>query len=219
MSIYIQEPRQSAKACVIFLHGLGAGASDMQGLVQQFPATTIPCKYIFLDAPLRPVTINNGMTMRAWYDITGFTASAREDLQGIQSSEKIIRDVIEQQVAEGFDYSQIVLAGFSQGGAIALYTALHTKAQLGGVIALSSYLPVHQHCQPTLYKNTPFFIAGGTMDPVVLPAWTNTSRDWLLQAGYNRVDFHQYPMEHSICYQEIQDMCLWLTNEIQGAIS
>lgn len=216
MSIYIKESQKPAKICMIWLHGLGADASDMQGLADQFPPTHLPCRHVFLDAPLRPVTINNGMTMRAWYDITGFTESAREDIQGISASEAIIRDALEKQITEGFAYQQLFLAGFSQGGAMALFTALQIPGQLGGVIALSSYFPARTHCTLKLDKKTPFFIAGGTRDPIVLPHWTENSRNWLQEAGYNQIDFHQYPMEHSICYEEVQDIHRWLNTNAQG---
>lgn len=212
MSIYIKEPEQSAQACIIWLHGLGADASDMASLVEQLPKTQLALRHVFMDAPVRPVTLNNGMSMRAWYDITGLTLNAREDQHGILQSDELIRTVIENQIADGFNYNQIFLAGFSQGGAMALYTALHTEARLAGVISLSSYLPLSSTCKSSLDKTTPFFIAGGDSDPVVLPAWTQFAKNWLQSAGFTNISWHQYPMQHSICLQEVRDISQWLVH-------
>ncbi|RUR18124.1 carboxylesterase [Legionella sp. km535] len=218
MSVYINDPQEKAQACVIWLHGLGADASDMMGLTDQLMIKDAAIRHVFIDAPSRPVTLNGGMVMPAWYDIVGMKLLDREDRQGIEQSEEIIRKVMNSQCDDGFQYSQLYLAGFSQGGAMALHTALHTEHTLGGVIALSAYLPLAGTSNPRLDKSTPFFMGSGQFDPLVLPLWTQQSRDWLLNKGYNDISFQQYPMEHSICYEEIKDLSLWLNKQIQGAV-
>jgi phospholipase/carboxylesterase len=217
MSEYTNEPKTAAEGCVIWLHGLGADASDMKGLVEQFPNNQLALRHVFLDAPVRPVTLNNNMPMRAWYDITGLTLSAREDQAGISQSEILIRNIVEKQIAMGLTYDKIFLAGFSQGGAMALYTALHIEAKLAGVIALSAYLPLSQSCKTLLNKATPFFLAGGKGDTVVLPAWTQFAKNWIENAGYSQLAWHEYPMAHSICLQEIQDLSTWMTTQLKGS--
>lgn len=217
MSVYIKEPSKPAQACIIWLHGLGADASDMVNLAEQL-VVDAAVRYVFLDAPKRPVTLNGGMVMPAWYDILGVELSDREDKKGIEESEAIIRQVLEEQISNGLNPSQIFLAGFSQGAAMAIHTALNTAEQLGGVIALSGYLPLATETKPVLNKATPLFIGGGQFDPLVLPKWTQATRDWLLSHGYAQIAYHQYPMEHSVCFQEIKDISLWLNRQIRGAL-
>lgn len=218
MSIYVNEPEKPAKACMIWMHGLGADASDMMGLADQLILNDIPIRHVFLDAPMRAVTLNGGVVMRAWYDIVGMELVDRVDEKGIAASEAIIRDTLQQQLEYGFDLTQIYLAGFSQGGAMALHTALHIDGQLGGVIALSAYLPLAHSSKSHLAKQTPIFMGGGQFDPLVLPVWTKQSKEWLIAKGYQEISFHQYPMEHSICYEEIKDLSLWLAKHVQGVL-
>jgi len=218
LSVYIKEPEKPAQACVIWMHGLGADASDMMGLVEQLKIDDVVLRHVFLDAPMRPVSLNGGMVMPAWYDIMGKELVDREDKHGIEKSHAIIRSVIEIQLKEGLQSTQIYLAGFSQGGAMALHSALNTDAQLGGVIALSAYLPLAGQTTPSLAKNTPFFLGSGLFDPLVLPIWSQESRDWLLTKGYEDVSYHQYPMEHSICFKETQDISVWLSEHVQGVL-
>ncbi len=154
MNTVVIEPVQKAQACMIWMHGLGAGADDMAGLAKQLPLKHMPVRHVALNAPVRPVTLNQGMSMPAWYDITGFSLTDREDKAGILASEQIILDVIKAQIADGFSPSTIFLAGFSQGGAMALFTALRTEVALGGVIALSAYLPLASECEIKLDKKT-----------------------------------------------------------------
>lgn len=219
MSVYVKDPNEAAKACVIWMHGLGADASDMMGLAEQLMIGDLAVRHIFIDAPQRPVTLNAGMVMPAWYDITGMKLTDREDKLGVEQSATRIRQVIEEQIQYGFAARHIYLAGFSQGGAMAIYTALHYPGRLGGVIALSAYLPLAAQAQTQLAQDTPFFMGSGSFDPLVLPAWTQQSKDWLLAHGYEHLAFHLYPMEHSICFEELKDLSLWLTQQIQGALS
>lgn len=218
MSVYIKDPEGKAQACIIWMHGLGADASDMAGLAEQLMTKDIAIRHVFMDAPSRPVVLNGGMVMPAWYDIVGLELTDREDKEGIAHSESLIRDVILSQLNDGFSSSQIYLAGFSQGGAMALHTALHTNSRLGGVIALSAYIPLAQYSQALLDKSTPIFVGSGSYDPLVKPVWVEQSRDRLLESGYENITFNFYPMEHSICFEEIRDLSFWLRDQIQGVI-
>jgi len=216
LSVSIIEPKARAQACVIWMHGLGADSSDMKGLAGQLTMNDVALRHVFIDAPRRPVTLNAGMVMPAWYDITGMELIDREDQEGIKQSELLIRKVMDEQLKDGFAYNQIFLAGFSQGAAMALYTALHTAEQLAGVVALSAYLPLAAQTKPLLEKNTPFFMGSGQFDPLVLPKWTTMTKEWLLANGYNQLTNFLYPMEHSVCFEEIRDLGFWLSQQVQG---
>ncbi|MFC3908641.1 alpha/beta hydrolase [Legionella dresdenensis] len=210
------DSRSPAQGCVIWMHGLGADASDMEGVAVYPQLAALPLRHVFLDAPVRPVTLNGGMAMRAWYDILGLKLADREDHAGITQSAAIIKKAIESQLADGFQSDQIFLAGFSQGGAMALYTALTLDKPLAGVLALSAYLPLAGDCSPVQAKNTPFFSASGVYDPVVLPDWTKKSEQWLESHGYSNITTRQYPMEHNICINEMNDIAEWLKTKIRG---
>lgn len=205
----IKNPTEAAKICIIWMHGLGSDASNMMTLASELPLT-LPVRHVCLDAPVRPVTFNNHMQMRAWYDIVGFKAEDRDDKEGILQSTDAIHQVIEAQLAEGFCASQIFLAGFSQGGAMALVAGLHSKHAVGGIISLSAYLPLAAHIKTNLDRNTPIFIGSGLYDPVVLPAWTANSVQWLQVQGFNQVDVRHYPMEHTVCFEEVNEIANWL---------
>jgi phospholipase/carboxylesterase len=217
LSVYVKESQVPAQGCVIWMHGLGADSSDMMGLADQIRTDTA-LRHVFIDAPMRPVTLNNGMVMPAWYDILGMELIDRQDKEGIEQSELMIRKVMDEQLDNGFSYQQIFLAGFSQGGAMALHTALQVTERLGGVMALSAYLPLADHSRPKLNQQTPFFIGYGLFDPLVLPKWVEMSKDWLLNNGYTSLTSQHYPMEHSICMEEIRDISLWLNQHVSGAI-
>jgi phospholipase/carboxylesterase len=217
LNVYVKEPDQQAQACVIWMHGLGADAKDMAGLAAQLPVTA-PIRHVFIDAPVRPVTLNNRMPMRAWYDIVGMKLTDREDREGIIASEAMIREVMDGQCAEGFDSNQIFLAGFSQGGAMALYTGLQLVKPLGGIIALSAYLPLASVCKLSLDNQTPIFAAGGLYDPIVLPDWTKDSVTLLKHKGYQQLTWHEYPMEHAICLEEVNDLARWLNLQVASVI-
>lgn len=213
LNVYVKEPQLPAQACVIWMHGLGADAQDMMGLAAEL-SLTVAIRHVFMNAPVRPVTLNNRMQMRAWYDITGTTLTDREDSEGIKEADDMIRQVIADQLAEGFLPKQIFLAGFSQGGAMALYTGLHTAMLLGGVIALSAYLPLASACNAVLKRDTPIFMAAGLYDPIVLPAWTKQSAGYIASQGFQQLTWHEYPMEHAVCAQEIRDLAQWLTTQV-----
>ncbi len=213
LNVYIKEPQQPAHACIIWMHGLGADAQDMAGLATQLPVT-VALRHVFIDAPVRPVTINNRMPMRAWYDIFGAKLTDREDSEGIGQSDAMIRQVIDNQHADGFSSQQIFLAGFSQGGAMALFTGLQMDKPLAGIIALSGYLPLAAACNISLDKDTPIFAAGGQYDPVVLPTWSKQSIEMLKARGFQKITWYEYPMEHAICAEEIKDLARWLNIQV-----
>jgi len=215
LNTYIKDSKQKAQACVIWMHGLGADAQDMVGLVEQLP-TTAAIRHVFIDAPVRPVTLNNRMPMRAWYDILGMKLTDGEDSVGIAQSEKMIHGVIDQQLREGFSSQQIFLAGFSQGAAMALYTGLRMPMPLGGIMALSGYLLLQDTCKPQVAMITPIFMAAGKHDPLVLPAWSKQGIDFLHKLGYQQITYKEYPMEHSICAEEIMDLTHWFTNQLNA---
>lgn len=208
------ETGPNPRFCLIWMHGLGADARDMQGLAEALP-TELALRHVFLDAPIRPVTLNAGMPMRAWYDIEGLTLESREDKVGLLDSEQCIKAVMMQEMARGLYPSQIILAGFSQGGAMALFTALRTKEPLGGVIALSSYLPLAALCMPPcLSEKTPVFMGWGQFDDVVSPVWTKQSAHFLQEHHFKRLSLHDYPMAHAVCAQELSDIGQWLNQTV-----
>ncbi len=209
------EKREIQHACVIWMHGLGADAADMSSLAAELELEEFAVRHLAISAPLRSVTINNGMCMPAWYDIYGFGAGVREDKQGILDSQARIQQIIQEQIAAGFEASQIFLAGFSQGGAMALHAALATDLPLGGVISLSAYLPLATECKAKLPRTTPFFLGYGRQDMVVLPAWTEQSLSYLKAAGYDDCLCYDYSMGHSICLEEVNHLSGWFLTQLR----
>lgn len=222
-----QEPRQSARAAVIWLHGLGATASDFEDVPPHLglPAD-LPVRYVFPQAPSRPVTINGGYVMPAWYDIKEMGAWAREDAfasgsghdeAGARESERQIRALIERERQRGIPAERIVIAGFSQGGAIALHTALRYEEELAGVMVLSAGLMFAAKLAPEAApanRKTPIFIAHGTFDPVVPVIVGQRTRHFLEDLGYD-VEWREYPMQHNVSMEEIQDIGRFLTRVLQ----
>lgn len=213
--MYKKDAEQPARACVIWMHGLGADAQDMSGLAEQLPVN-VPVRHVFMNAPVRPVTLNNNMPMRAWYNIYGMNLTDRDDIEGILQSEKLVREVIDAQVADGFISEQIFLAGFSQGGAMALFTGLKTSSPLAGIIALSGYIPARDKCKTIQEKKTPIFMASGQYDPIVLPEWSKQSARWIQEQGYENLSWNEYLMEHAICMEELTDLAKWLTTQVSS---
>lgn len=213
LNVYIKDPQLPAQACVIWMHGLGSNSQNMMGLVDQFVLTS-PVRHVFIDAPVRPVTVNNNQSMRAWYDITGLTLLSREDRAGIHASEALVLEVFEEQRAQGFTTKQIFLAGFSQGGAMALHTGLNLQDPIGGIIVLSAYLPLASERPDVHQLATPVFIAAGSLDNVVPTEWTKGIHTWLLSRGFEDVELQEYLMDHSICIKEIRDISSWLNQRI-----
>lgn len=196
---------------IIWLHGLGADGQDFVPIVDEL-TLPVAVRYLFPHAPQRPVTVNGGFVMRAWYDIVSPEINAQQDAEGISASQQAIERFIAQEVKRGIPARNIYLAGFSQGGAIALHTALRQTMPLGGVLALSSYLPladnITQQAQPTTMQ-TPIFMAHGKNDNVVPISLAKQSRDLLHHMGY-RIEWHEYVMQHSVCEQELKDIRAWL---------
>ena len=191
-------------ASVIWLHGLGADGHDFEPIVPELRLPK-PVRFVFPHAPIRPVTLNNGMRMRAWYDIARL-GGGPEDEAGIRESQKLLEDLIRK------EKQPVVLAGFSQGGAIALQTALRYPQRLAGVLALSTYLPLSTKVSLERTKenqNVPIFVAHGTHDDIIPISRAKISREILEQQGY-QVEWHEYPMPHSVCPQEIADISAFL---------
>lgn len=196
---------------VIWLHGLGADGHDFEPLVPALGMTT-PTRFIFPHAPVRPVTINGGMAMRAWYDILTPALVRLEDDAGILESEQMIRDLIKRENERGVVTGNIVLAGFSQGCAMTLHTGLRYPERLAGLIGLSGYLPLADRAAPhwaQANQQTPIFLAHGTHDPVVALERGQSTQQLLMSHGYS-VDWHTYPMPHSVCPEEVHDIAQFL---------
>jgi phospholipase/carboxylesterase len=205
------ETGKKPEHCVIWLHGLGADGNDFVPVVDELNLP-VPTRFVFPHAPQRPVTINGGYVMRAWYDIAGQTIDAKQDEQGIRESQAAVEQLIALQRDDGIPASNIVLAGFSQGGAIALQTALRQAKPLSGVLALSTYLPLSESAASEARPEsrvTPIFMAHGVSDPVVPYALGNASRSTISALGY-AVEWHEYPMQHSVCDAELRDIEHWL---------
>lgn len=204
------ESAPNPRASVIWLHGLGADGNDFAPIVPELTLAA-PIRFIFPHAPHIPVTLNAGMVMPAWYDIVA-VGGAREDERGIRASQAAVEALIAREVARGSDESRIVLAGFSQGGAIALQTGLRHSARLAGIMALSTYLPlaanVAAEASPA-NRDLPIFMAHGLHDPMITLARAEASRAALATAGY-RVEWKTYPMPHSVCAEELADISEWL---------
>jgi len=197
---------------VIWLHGLGADGHDFEPLVPELdiPRET-PIRFIFPHAPMQPVTVNGGMVMRAWYDITGLDISADTDTIGINRSAAHLRRLIQATVDSGIPSGRIVLAGFSQGGAIALHTGLQHEDELCGILALSTYAPIPDAIPGPADQGPPILMAHGRFDPVVPYALGLRSRDLLVARGHS-VTWHEYPMAHAVHPQEIRDIAAWLAD-------
>lgn len=202
---------------IIWLHGLGADGNDFVPMVDEL-SLPVAVRYIFPHAPMRPVTINGGYVMRAWYDIAGERIDTRQDEQGIRASQADVEVLIEQEIARGIPSGRIFLAGFSQGGAIALQTALRQSVPLAGVLALSTYLPLAdlaEHEATAASRKTPVFMAHGRNDPVIALAIGSASASHLRGMGYS-VAWHEYAMQHSVNEQELRDIEEWLGAQVKG---
>jgi phospholipase/carboxylesterase len=196
-------------AAIIWLHGLGADGHDFEPVVPEIVHRGERAwRFVFPNAPVRPVTINSGMSMRAWYDILGFDRNTVEDRAGFLSTDARVRELIATEGARGIAADRIVLAGFSQGGAVALYSGLRYPQRLAGLMALSCYLPLADRLaaeRAPANAGLPIFMAHGLSDPVLPLAMGLKSRDLLKGQGYV-AEWHQYPMPHAVCEEEIGDI-------------
>ncbi len=212
-------PRHS----IIWLHGLGADGQDFVPVADEL-TLPVPVRYVFPHAPMRPITVNGGFVMRGWSDIaelppppvTRLGSDAHQDEAGIRASQAEVEALIAREVAGGIAPANIILAGFSQGGAIVLHTALRQADPVGGVLALSTYLPLAASAPGEMVaetRGTPIFMAHGRSDPIVPYALGSASRDTLQEFGY-AVEWHEYPMQHSVCIEELKDIERWLSNQL-----
>jgi phospholipase/carboxylesterase len=211
-AIEIETGRKPTGA-VIWLHGLGADGHDFAPIVPQLVGPDErPLRFVFPHAPVRPVTINGGMSMRAWYDILGFDRGIPQDTAGIRASAAEAAELISRENQRGIPTNRIVLGGFSQGGAISLFAGPRYPEKLAGIMGLSCYLLLEDLLpaeRTRVNYQTPIFLAHGTQDPVV-DVRRGTEARQLLEAGGYPVEWHTYPMPHSVCPQEIEDIAAWL---------
>lgn len=206
-------PANPHEKTIIWLHGLGADGHDFEPLAHELGFAQI--KYIFPHAPIRPITLNGGMAMRGWYDLESLEFRQRQDETGILESVAAIQCLMQQEIDEGLNPQDLILAGFSQGGAIALYAALTFHLTIGGVMALSTYLPIadtFEKAERSMNQNTPVFMAHGTDDPVLPLHFATYSCERLEALGY-AVEWHDYPMPHSVCPGEIKAIRNWLERQ------
>lgn len=206
-------PSSAATATVIWLHGLGADGHDFVPIVSELnlPANH-GIRFIFPHAPVRPVTINNGMPMRAWYDIFSLGRMDKQDEAGIRASESLVHGLIRQELSLGIPVNRIVIAGFSQGGAIALHTALRYPQRLAGLLPLSTYLPLSDKLAGEVSaanRDLPILMCHGEYDQVLPLALGESSLEILQSLGYT-VDWREYPMQHQVCAEEIEAIGEWL---------
>lgn len=198
---------------VIWLHGLGADGHDFEPIVPDLAHPDLPdIRFVFPHAPIRPVTLNQGMPMRAWYDLYGLDRDTREDIDGIRATRRAVTDLITREAERGVPHERIVLAGFSQGCAMALYTGLRLEHRLAGLIGLSGYLPLRNTTAAERHPAnaaTPVYMAHGTQDMVVPLSYSEASRDVMMGLG-QPVQWHTYPMPHGLHPQELDDIRAFL---------
>ena len=211
------DTKEPAEGTVIWLHGLGADGHDFEQITMELQLPDrLQLRFVFPHAPLRPVTINGGMTMRAWFDILTLERDGLQDETGIRESSGQLVRLMEREHARGIPYDRIVLAGFSQGGAIAVHTALRFQQALAGLLALSTYLPLRDTLDREVFenpeaqaRNLPIFMAHGLFDPVLPMTFGQYLCEAIVAGGY-KVDWHDYPMAHAVCAEEILDIRNWL---------
>jgi phospholipase/carboxylesterase len=213
------EAAPNPRHAVIWLHGLGADGNDFAPIVPQLvDRAWPPLRFVFPHAPVRPVTINNGMAMRAWYDIRGVAIADKQDEVGIRASIGALDALIAREAERGIAAERVLVSGFSQGGAIALAGGVRHAARLAGIIALSTYLPLDAMTatqRSTANVGLPIFMGHGSLDPVVPQALGVMSRDALIALGYD-VQWHAYPMTHQVCAEEIADLRAWMGARLHG---
>ncbi|HSV82289.1 MAG TPA: alpha/beta hydrolase [Ramlibacter sp.] len=213
------ESGPNPQASILILHGLGADGNDFVPVAQQLDLDALgPVRFVFPHAPVRAVTINGGYRMRAWYDILGTEMQGLQDEAGLRASRELVEQLIAREKARGIPSHRIVLAGFSQGCAMVLLTGLRHAEPLAGIAGLSGYLPLAEHTAAEASeanRDTPVFLAHGSADDIVVPVRGASSRDLLRQQGW-QVEWHEYPMAHSVCMEEIRDLNAWLVKVLAG---
>jgi len=206
------ETAPSPRRAVIWMHGLGADGHDFVDIVPALGLRDTPVRFVFPHAPMRPVTINRGMVMRSWYDVRDDVGVRREDEAGVRESQARIEALIARERTRGVPAERLVLAGFSQGGAMALHTGLRQAERLAGIMALSCFLPLADKVAAdasAANRAAPIFMAHGIHDPLIPLARAVHARDTLAALGYP-VEWHAYPMPHSVCDDEVLDIAAWL---------
>ncbi|MFN3861356.1 MAG: alpha/beta hydrolase [Roseateles sp.] len=218
LETHVIETGPQPRTTIIVLHGLGADGYDFVPICGELDLAAIgPVRYVFPHAPQRPVTVNNGYVMRAWYDILGVDLVRREDEVGLRESQRQIAALIDAERERGMPARRIVLMGFSQGCAMTLMTALRYPERLGGAVGLSGYLPLAETTAAERHPanaDLPIFLAHGRQDPIVPHARGAASRDALRALGHD-VQWHDYPMPHSVCAEEIADLNAWLLQQLR----
>jgi len=209
------------KGTVIWMHGLGADCWDFVSVVKELglPAD-LPLRFIFPQAPARAITINNGQVMPGWYDISMAELHRKPDEAGVRQSQASIDQLVAREIGRGIAAEKIILAGFSQGGAIALQVGLRHRESLGGILALSTYLTLEDSLavEATIANtNIPILMAHGTQDPLIPLSLALASRAKIEARGY-KVDWHEYPMPHSVCMEEIEDIGVWIQARFKSRI-
>src|SRR5881296_4572634 len=207
---------QPVRSAVIWLHGLGADGHDFEAIVPYLGLDRLGVRFVFPHAPRCPVTINMGLIMRAWYDIRGLNVGSEPDLKGIRESVGQVTGLVDRERERGIDSARIVLAGFSQGGVVALHVALRYKEPLAGVVALSSYLPEAEALErerSAANRGVPIFQAHGLYDPMIPPGLGEQARDRLQALGHP-VNWNTYPMQHEVNADEIADLGVWLRGRL-----
>jgi phospholipase/carboxylesterase len=216
------DPKKEPSASVIWLHGLGADGHDFEPVVPMLDLPdSLPLRFVFPHAPVRPVTINMGMRMRAWYDIVDMRVERKVDRQNLLESADRLRDLIEAEKRRGFTADRILLAGFSQGGAVALHAGLRYPETLAGIVALSTYMPTADTLESEASdanRQIPIFVAHGTNDQTVPAAAGRSARQELERLDY-RVEWNEYPMMHEVCVEEIRELGKWVVRTLGGAAS
>jgi phospholipase/carboxylesterase len=214
------ETAPGPSASVIWMHGLGADGNDFVPILPELRLPeTMPTRFIFPHAPMRPVTINLGMVMRAWFDVFDLGGSRGEDEAGVKASQARVEALIAREKSRGISASRIILAGFSQGGVMALHTGLRHPERLAGLMALSCFMPLGDtlaaEASPA-NRDVPIFMAHGTQDDLIHVERARQSRDILTGLGYP-VTWHEYPMPHSVCVEEIGEIAKWLRGVLGAA--
>jgi phospholipase/carboxylesterase len=212
------ETGRDPERSVIWLHGLGADGRDFVPIVSELDLPAAPIRFVFPHAPVQAVTINNGMRMRAWYDIVADDLARREDERGVRASQGLVEALIARERERGIRPERIVLAGFSQGGAISLQTGLRHPERLAGIMALSTYVPIAATLEAERNRanaDVPIFMGHGSQDPIIPLAHARRSKELLERLGYP-VEWHEYVMPHSVSPHEIRDIGAWLRRALGG---
>jgi len=219
-SIELNYGEGSPTHCIIWLHGLGASANDFPPIVPELGLSNDrTIRFVFPQAPDRAITINGGMRMPGWYDIKGVTIDDKQDAVGMAESQQLLEGLVEEQIAKGISSENIILAGFSQGGAVAYFTGVRSKQKFAGLLALSTYLPFDQNTkreQSGANLDTPIFASHGSYDAVVPLAMGKRSVDILGDLGYS-VKWKTYPMEHQVVMEQIQEIGSWINKVFSKA--